>query len=178
MRKLIAGCLLTLDGVHDAPRSFAGPYFDATAAEQSLAQLNRSDAMLMGRNTYDYFAAAWPNESGPYPDRVNAIRKYVFSSTLKTSEWNNSVLVKDDPVAAIAELKREGGGDLVIYGCGQLTQTLLAHNLVDELNVSLYPVVHGSGHSMLRPGVAPQRLTLASVHSQQSGVVSLTYVKA
>jgi dihydrofolate reductase len=178
MRKLIAGCLLTLDGVHDAPRSFAGPYFDAAAAEQSLAQLNRSDAMLMGRNTYDYFASAWPNEAGPYPDRVNAIRKYVFSSTLTASEWHNSVLVKDDPVAAITELKREGGGDLVIYGCGQLTQTLLAHDLVDELNVSLYPVIHGSGQSMLRPAVAPQRLTLASVHSEQSGVVSLKYVKA
>src|SRR5687767_2152454 len=104
MRRLIVGCLLTLDGVHGSPRSWAGPFFDANAAQESLEQLQRADAMLMGRNTYEYFAAAWPLQSGPYPDRVNAIRKYVFSSTLKSADWQNSVLVDDDPVAAVTRL--------------------------------------------------------------------------
>jgi dihydrofolate reductase len=177
MRRLIVGCLLTLDGVHGAPRSWAGPFFDATAAQKSLEQLDRSDAMLMGRNTYEYFAAAWPHESGAYPDRVNAIRKYVFSSTLKATDWTNSVLLDEDPVAAVTRLKHEGGGDLVIYGCGQLAQTLLARDLVDELNVSLYPVIQGDGETMVRPGATSKRLTLASVRRNDAGVVSLTYVK-
>jgi dihydrofolate reductase len=178
MRKLKVGCLLTLDGVHDAPRSFAGPFFDAAAARESLEQLDRSDAMLMGRNTYEYFAAAWPYESGPYPDRVNAIRKYVFSSTLKTTEWNNSVLVDEDPVATVTRLKADGEGDLVIYGAGRLAQTLLEHNLVDELNVTLYPVIHGSGQTMLRPGATSTRLTLSSMSRNDAGTISLTYRKA
>jgi dihydrofolate reductase len=177
MRRLIVGCLLTLDGVHDSPRSFAGPFFDSSAAQESLEQLQHTDAMLMGRNTYEYFAAAWPHESGPYPDRINAIRKYVFSSTLTWTDWNNSVLVKEDPVAAVTRLKLEGDGDLVIYGCGRLSQTLLEHDLVDELNVSLFPLIRGTGETLLRPGATSQRLNLVSVSRNPTGVVSLTYVK-
>jgi dihydrofolate reductase len=175
MRRLLVGCLLTLDGVHDAPRSWAGPYFDADAARQSLDQLERTDAMLMGAGTYRYFATTWPYESGPYPDRMNAIRKHVFSSTLTSTEWNNSVLVRDDPVAAVTRLKAEGGGDLVVYGCGRLSQTLLDHDLVDELTVSLFPVIQGSGRTMQRTD--PRRLELVSVTRNPVGTVSLTYVR-
>lgn len=178
MRRLIVGCLLTLDGVHDAPRSWAGPFFDANAAKASIEQLEHTDAMLMGRNTYEYFAAAWPYESGPYPDRINAIRKYVFSSNLKSVDWNNTVLINEDPVQAVSRMKAEGDGDLVIYGCGQLSQSLLEHDLVDELNVSLYPIIQGSGRPMHTTAATSQRLRLVSVSRNDIGTVSLKYVKA
>ncbi|GAA3383931.1 dihydrofolate reductase family protein [Cryptosporangium minutisporangium] len=177
MRNLIVGCLLTLDGVHEAPRNWAGPFFDAAAAQESLEQLNRSDAMLMGRNTYEYFASAWPYESGPYPDRVNAIRKYVFSSTLQRAEWNNAVLIDEDPVSAVRRLKREGDGDLVIYGFGRLSHALLARDLVDEVRLTIYPVLQGGGETMPRLGGVPTRLSLVSVERSESGVVSLDYRK-
>lgn len=175
MRKLIVGCLVTLDGVHGEPRSWASPYFDDDAARRSLQALLRSDAMLMGRTTYEYFAPAWPTASGPYADRVNAIRKYVFSSTLKSTQWNNSTIVDGDPVAAVAELKRDGGGDLTIYGYGRLAQTLLEHDLVDELHVSVHPIVLGSGISMFRPGSRNMPLRLTSVEEHPTGVTTLSY---
>ncbi|TDD66344.1 dihydrofolate reductase [Jiangella aurantiaca] len=178
MRKLRVGCLVTLDGVHGNPRSWAFPYFDAEAGEKSLAQLQRSDAMLMGRTTYEYFVQSWPNETGPYPDRVNEIRKYVFSSTLTTTTWTNSVVVGDDPVGAVAELKQQGDGDLVVYGFGRLARTLLDHGLVDELAVSVFPMLHGSGEPLFRPGSAPHHLDLAAVERSATGVVTLTYVPA
>jgi dihydrofolate reductase len=178
MRRLVVGCLLTLDGVHEAPRSWAGPFFDEAAARESLEQLERTDAMLMGRNTYEYFAEAWPHDSGPYADRVNAIRKYVFSSTLESAGWNNSVVLDEDPVSAVTRLKSGGGGDLVIYGFGRLSRTLLDHDLVDELKVSLYPVLHGSGATMLQPGATSTQLELVSMSRNAAGAVSLTYMKA
>lgn len=177
MRKLRVGCLVTLDGVHGSPRSWASPYFDDEAAEKSLAQLRHSDAMLMGRSTYEYFVQSWPHETGPYPDRVNEIRKYVFSSTLTTATWTNAVVVADDPADAVAELKRRGDGDLVVYGFGRFARTLLDHDLVDELAVSVLPVLHGSGDLLFRPGAAPRHLDLASVERSGSGVVTLTYAR-
>jgi dihydrofolate reductase len=170
MRRLIVGYLATLDGVRDSPRSWAGPYFDAQSAEESLAQLNRSDAMLMGRATYEYFAQAWPQAEGAYPDRVNAIRKYVFSRTLADPAWHNSVLVREDPVTAVADLKRQGTGDLVIYGYGRLARTLLEHDLVDEVSVTLFPILHGNGETS-------RHLTLASADTRPTGAVSLRYLR-
>lgn len=178
MRKLRVGCLITLDGVHGSPRSWAFPYFDAEAAEKSLAQLHHSDAMLMGRTTYEYFVQSWPNETGPYPDRVNEIRKYVFSSTLTASTWTNAVVVAGDPVGAVAELKRQGDGDLVVYGLGRLARTLLDHDLVDELAVSVFPVLYGSGDPLFAAGHAPHHLDLAAVERSATGVVTLTYTRS
>jgi dihydrofolate reductase len=177
MRRLIVGYLATLDGVHDSPRSWAGPYFDDQAAEEALAQLHRSDAMLMGRTTYEYFAQAWPQAEGAYADRVNAIRKYVFSGTLSDPAWHNSEVVRADPVTAVADLKRQGTGDFVIYGYGRLAQTLLEHDLVDEVSVSLFPILHGGGETVARSGGAPKHLTLASADTRPNGVVSLRYVR-
>jgi len=170
MRKLIVGSLLSVNGVRDKPQSWAGPHFDDTAAEKSLAQLEHTDAMLMGRGTYEYFAASWPNATGPYADRVNAIRKYVFSSTLRETTWTNSTLIHDDAVAAVTKLKQEGGGDLVIYGHGKLAQSLLEAGLVDELQVSLHPAVADAG--------GPRSLDLTALERRPNGVVVLSYVPA
>jgi dihydrofolate reductase len=177
MRKLIVSSLVSLDGIYGDPQSWAGDYFDEQAAAESLAVLLESDAMLMGRNTYEYFAPAWSSPSGPYLERINEIRKYVFSSTLTTADWNNTKLISGDPVAAVRELKQQGDGHLVIYGYGQLAQTLLEHGLVDELNVVVNPVILGSGTALFRPGKRTN-LRLVSVKQRDNGVVTLSYANA
>ena len=110
MRKLIVSSLVSLDGVHGDPQSWAGDLFDEQAAEESLAVLLDSDAMLMGKNTYEYFAPAFSSSSGPYLERINQMRKYVFSSTLTAANWNNTTIIPGDPAAAVRELKQHGTG--------------------------------------------------------------------
>ncbi|MGH3169935.1 MAG: dihydrofolate reductase family protein [Trebonia sp.] len=176
MRSLIVSSLVSIDGVRGDPQSWIGDYFDQQAAEESLAVLLESDAMLMGRNTYEYFAPAWSSPSGPYLERINEMRKYVFSSTLTTADWNNTTIVPGDPAAAVRELKEQGDKNLVIYGYGQLTQTLLEHGLVDTLNFVINPVVAGTGTAPFRPGKRTD-LRLVSVTQRRNGVVILSYAK-
>jgi dihydrofolate reductase len=176
MRKLIVGSLVSLDGVYGDPRSWASAYFDDEAAEKSRQRLMDSEAMLMGRNTYEYFAPAWSAMTGPYPDRINAIRKYVFSSTLSSASWNNSTIVSGDPVPAVAALKEQDGADLVIYGYTRLAQALLEHDLVDELDFWVHPVVLGGGTPLFRPGKL-KALRLISAEAHPTGVVSLRYTR-
>jgi dihydrofolate reductase len=177
MRDLIVSSLVSLDGVHGDPQSWAGDHFDQQAAEESLAALLDCDAMLMGRNTYDYLAPAWSSPSGPYLERVNEMRKYVFSSTLTAADWNNTRIIPGDPVAAVRELKEQGDRHLMIYGYGQLAQTLLEHGLVDKLNFVVNPVVVGSGTALLRPGQRTD-LRLVSVTERRNGAVTLSYAYA
>jgi dihydrofolate reductase len=177
MRKLIVSSLVSLDGIYGDPQSWVGDYFDEQAAEQSLAVLLDSDAMLMGRNTYEYFAPAWSSPSGPYLERINQMRKYVFSTTLTAADWNNTMIIPGDPVAAVRELKEQGDGHLVIYGYGQLAQALLEHGLVDQLNFVINPVMVGSGITLFRPGKRTS-LRLVSVTERRNGVVTLSYANA
>jgi dihydrofolate reductase len=174
MRKVIVANLMSLDGVQTDPRSWASAYFDDEAAASSLEQLRSADAMLMGRGTYEYFAPAWPKATGPYADRVNTIRKYVFSSTLTNADWTNSTIVSGDPVKEVAELKSGGTGALVIYGYTRLAQTLHEHDLVDELKFGVHPVMLGTGVPLFRPG-RTRELRLADVERKATGVVVLTY---
>ena len=176
MRKLTIGALVTLDGVQHEPRSWAGPYFDDTAAAESLAKLLEADAMLMGRRTYEYFAPAWPQATGPYADRVNAIPKHVFSRTLESVDWTGATLVRDDVVRSVRELKEQGGGDLVVYGFGRLGRTLLEHDLVDVLDLWVHPVLQGGAEAPVWTA-APLPLTLTGVRQRPNGVVSLTYTR-
>jgi dihydrofolate reductase len=110
MRKLIVSSLVSLDGIHGDPQSWVGEFFDEQAVQESLATLLDSDAMLMGRNTYEYFAPAWSSPSGPYLERINEMPKYVFSSTLTAADWNNTTIIPGDPVATVRELKDRGSG--------------------------------------------------------------------
>ena len=176
MRRLIVSSLVSLDGVHGDPQSWIGDYFDQQAVEESLAVLLESDAMLMGRNTYEYFAPAWSSPSGPYLERINEMRKYVFSSTLTAADWNNTTIIPGDPVSAVRELKAQGDKNLVIYGYGQLAQTLLEHSLVDTLNFAISPVMIGSGTALFRPGKRTN-LRLVSVTERRNGVVALSYAE-
>lgn len=178
MRKLIVSSLVSLDGVHADPQSWVGDYFDEQAVEESLAALLDSDAMLMGRNTYDYFAPALASPSGPYLKRLNDMPTYVFSSTLTASEpRSNTTVVPGDPVPAVRELKERGDGHLMIYGYGRLARTLLDHGLVDKLNFAVNPVMVGSGTPLFRTGKRTN-LRLVSVGERRNGVVTLSYANA
>jgi dihydrofolate reductase len=174
MRKMIESTLVSLDGVIGDPMSWANEYFDAQAATLSLEQLRRSDAMLMGRNTYEMFAAAWPASSGDYAERMNEIPKYVFSNTLAEANWTNTTIVRGDVATAVRELKEQGEGDLVMYGHGPLGQALLDNRLLDELRLWIHPVVVGHGTLMYRPD-ATAKLRLLGTEARANGVVVLTY---
>jgi dihydrofolate reductase len=172
MRRIINSAFVSLDGVTHDPRAWA--VFDADAGDEAAESLKALDGMLMGRGTYEYFAHVMPQATGPYADAINSIRKYVFSSTLERADWNNSTIIRGDVVAAVTELKRQGGGDLTMYGYGQLNQTLLENQLVDEIRFSVHPVlaggqVAGGGNRRAVP------LTLLGTTRSPSGVVALTY---
>src|SRR5919108_236329 len=119
MRKLLTSFLMTVNGVIGNPHEWAAE-FDKDAVERALDQLRKSDAMLMGRRTYEIFSELWPASSGAYPEAINAINKYVFSNTLEEAGWNNVTIVNGDPAPQVAKIKEEGDGDLVLYGHGML----------------------------------------------------------
>jgi dihydrofolate reductase len=177
MRKVIESTLVSLDGVIGDPQVWANEYFDDEATALAQQQLLMTDAMLMGRRTYEIFAATWPAYTSAYADRMNNIRKYVFSSTLDTAEWSNSVIIGDDPGHAVAELKQQGDGDLVMYGHGPLGQALLEQHLLDELRLWIHPVLVGRGTLLFREG-ASAASNLATTQTLTSGVVILTYQAA
>jgi len=174
MRKLIESTLISVDGVIGDPHGFASRYFDAAAAQRSLAQLQRSDAMLMGRTTYQGFERLWPSLSGAYPERVNGMQKYVFSSKLERADWTNTEIVRGDVARAVEQLKREGDGDLILYGHGQLGQSLLAHGLLDELHLLVSPVFVGQGRLAFQAGLSAD-LKLVSAAALPTGAVQLVY---
>src|SRR5262245_28875717 len=115
MRKIIESALVSLDGVFGDPHVWATEYFDQEAEGYALELLSSAEAMLMGRRTYEFFAAAFPHRTGAYGDRINAIPKYVFSNTLKKADWNNSTIIGGDVLTEAAKLKQQDGDDLVIY---------------------------------------------------------------
>jgi len=174
MRKLEIATLMSLDGVVSDPQSWAERYFDAEAVEQSLRRLETADAFLMGRGSYEYFLPTWPKAQGAYMGRLNAMPKYVFSSTLERADWHNTRVVAGDVVEAVRQLKADGSGDLVAYGFGQLSQTLLEHDMVDELTFFIHPIIVGNGRPLDGPG-APKHLSLRRCEARSSGVLAVSY---
>ena len=173
MRKITESTFVSLDGVTEDPRAWAMGYFDEDAQEAALEQLQASDGMLMGRGTYEYFAAALPTGS-PYADAINAIRKYVFSSSLERADWNNSTIIRDDPVTAVNELKEQDGRPLIMYGHGRLSQTLLEHHLLDEIRFAVHPLLlagRAAGHGTEQT----PKLKLIAATPLPTGVVGLAY---
>jgi len=128
----------------------------------------------MGRNTYEVFAKIWPGRIHPWADRINAIPKYVFSSTLEKAEWNNTTIVRGEVVAEVTKLKQQEGRDLLIYGHGLLAETLLKHHLLDVLDLSIHPLVVGQGKQFFREG-ENAKLRLVAAKSFSKGIVKLTY---
>jgi dihydrofolate reductase len=159
---VVLSSLTTADGVRDEPMSWMGDLFDADAVKGSIAQLTESDAFLMGRGSYDYFAPAWSGGGNPYLDALAAMPKYVFSATLPGTDWANTTIVRTDAVATVRDLPGTG----VLYGFGRLAQALLAAGLVEEVRFGVHPVT-------VQPARTPLRLL--DVERRDNGAVVLRY---
>jgi dihydrofolate reductase len=182
-RRIINSTYLTLDGVVEEPHLWPSVGSDDTGMGEAIQTelLMACDAVLMGRHTYDGFAPVWPTRSGdPYSERINAIRKYVVSSTLADPQWNNTTIIDGDVVGAISELKRMPGMDIVQYGFGDVTALLLNHGLLDEIRLWLHPLFLGTA----RPGdllfreCRPTGFELADATALRNGIIVLTYRNA
>lgn len=175
MRKLIASAFLSLDGVMEEP-AWTAPYRNDDSSAFKRAELFASDALVLGRVTYQGFAQAWPSQTDEqgFADRMNSLPKYVASRTLTSTEWQNTTVLGPDVEAEVAALRAQDGGDLLMYGSGQLTRFLLQRDLVDQLNLLVYPLTVGTGKRLF--GEAPARLRLIESRAFSSGVVLLQYV--
>lgn len=173
MRKLVVTEFLSLDGVMEAP-GWTFPYWNDEIAAFKGEETNASDALLLGRVTYQGFAAAWPESKDEGAEYFNNVRKYVVSTTLNTVEWNNSELIKHNVVDVITHLKQQDGQDLTVHGSATLVQTLMQHDLVDRYRLLVYPVVVGKGKRLFNEG-ATATLKLVESRSFSSGVVALIY---
>ena len=174
MRKIIESTLVTLDGVIEDPAKWAGDYLDPAFQKGALERLLESDAMLMGRKTYELLARDWVAQKDDFANRINGIRKYVFSSTLVKADWNNSIVIKSDAVAEVRKLKAQTGKDLAVYGHGRFAQSLLASGLLDEIRLSVFPLFVGSG-TLLFSAREPTLLQLIDATSLPTGIVVMRY---
>ena len=175
MRKVIAAEYLTLDGVMENP-AWTSPYFNDELGQAQHELLFASDALLLGRITYEGFAAAWPgmtDEQG-FADRMNSLPKYVASRTLATASWN-ARLIEGDVAAGVARLKQEPGQNLLLYGSGQLAEYLRQHGLIDEYRLMVFPTVLGSGKRLFSAETTTSGLALVSSQTTSTGVLILTY---
>jgi dihydrofolate reductase len=173
MRKIVVTEFLSLDGVMEDP-GWTFPYWNDEIAKFKGDESSASDALLLGRVTYQGFAAAWPNskdEGAPY---FNSVRKYVVSTTLNKAEWNNSTLIKDNVVEELTKLKQQDGKDITVHGSGTLVQTLIQHDLVDRYRLLVYPVVLGKGKRLFQDG-SKTNLKLVDSQTFSTGVVGLVY---
>ena len=177
MRKIIESTLVSADGVVGSPPLWAMDYRDEEVTRDALERLSGSDAMLMGRGTYELFATIWPDQTDDFAQRINGIRKYVFSSTLASADWSNSTIVRGDVLSEIARIKEQDGGDLALFGHGRLAQTLLENGLIDELRLSIHPVLAGVGLPQFSNGHKTP-LKLVSAKTFTTGVVVLSYQRA
>lgn len=175
MRKVIVTEFLTLDGVYEEVSPWRDGYHPDDGAFKR-DELFASGALLLGRVTYDGFAAYWPTATGTFAERMNSLPKYVATTTRTTLAWNATPL-GGDVVAAVQALKRQDGDPLLVYGSGTFAQTLLRHGLVDELRLMVFPVVLGHGKRLFADGDT-LRLELASSRDLGSGVLLLTYTPA
>jgi dihydrofolate reductase len=177
MRKVVVSEFVSLDGVIEHPMWT----FEFGCKEQDqfkFDEMKASDALLLGRVTYDGFAASWPNmieETGEYGEMMNGYPKYVVSTTLDQAEWNNSSVIKDNIVEEINKLKQQPGRDILVFGSGVLVKTLMKHDLIDEYRLMMFPVVVGGGQKLFADGLDKKPLKLADTKTLSSGVVVLTY---
>jgi dihydrofolate reductase len=191
MRKLVVMLFISLDGVMQAPGgpeedtaggfAYGGwtvPYFDDFLGRVMGEQMGVPFALLLGRRTYEIFAAYWPKVSSPDDIGLNVAKKYVASRTLAKLDWNNSELIKGDVAEAVLKLKEEDGPEIQVHGSGNLIQTLLRHDLVDELRLKIYPLTLGAGKRLFGEGAIPAAFTLLRSETSPSGVIVATYTRA
>jgi dihydrofolate reductase len=181
MRKVMVSEFLTLDGVMEASEEWQPPYVSDDIAEEIRTSIHASEAFLLGRVTYEMFAAYWPlqtnNEFG-IADKLNSGRKFVVSSTLQRVEWNNSTLIKGNPAEKVRELKQQPGGNITVFGSGTLVQSLMQAGLIDEYRLMVHPIVLGRGKRLFNDGMEATGLGLVEAQAFNSGVVLLRYQTA
>ena len=175
MRNVNARLFVTLDNIIETPENWVRADDDMFAAME--ADYAQSDTLLLGRRTYETFAASWPQRGSEVPnaDWMNNTRKYVASTTLKSPEWNNSVVIEGDVGEAVSRLKQEEGKDILVNGSGALVRTLIKERLLDELRLLVHPIVVVSGRRLFGATGNPVELELADSRSFANGVIALTY---
>jgi len=188
MRKVVVSEYVTADGVMEDPGGAEGfehggwsfQFWSDESAKFKFDELFASDALLLGRVTYEGFAKAWPamtDEQG-FADRMNSLPKFVVSTTLEKAEWNNSRLIKGNIPEEIAGLKQQPGQDILVGGSRRLVHTLMQHDLIDEYRLLVHPVVLGSGKRLFAEGSGKKALKLIDTKAFSSGVVALSYQPA
>jgi dihydrofolate reductase len=180
MRKIVARLFMSLDGVVESPEKWPLRYVDDEVGEAIDAAAAESDALLLGRRTYEEFAAVWPglNSDLPMADYMNNMPKHVVSRTLDRVEWANSSLVDGDVADAVSELKRRPGRNIQIAGSPTLVRSLLRDGLLDELDLLVHPIVIGGGKRLFEDGSYGTTLELVDSRRFRTGVLSLTYAPA
>ena len=187
MGKIVVTEFVSLDGVIQAPGGgeeyeHAGWTFAIERGDEGekfkLDETMNSEALLLGRVTYEGFAAAWPKMKGEFADKFNGMPKYVVSSTLQDPAWHNTTVLAGDVVDEVAKLRDRLDGEIVVHGSAQLAQSLIEHGLVDELRLMLFPVVLGRGKRLFGETSDKHRLTLTDSRTVGDGVAILTYARA
>jgi dihydrofolate reductase len=184
MGKIVVTEFVSLDGVMEDPGGsedfkHGGWSFEFSRGEEGdkfkLDEAMQSEALLLGRKTYEGFADAWPSREGEFADKFNNMPKYVVSSTLSDPDWNNSTVIDGNLAQAVAKLTEEHDGDVVVHGSGQLAQSLLDQDLVDELRLMVFPVVLGSGKRLFGDTSDKKPLRLTDSKTVGDGVAILVY---
>ena len=189
MRKLVVNTFMSLDGVMQSP---GGPDEDPTGGfayggwganyfdDEMMERVSESGPyeLLLGRGTYEIFAAHWPHDEGPIADQLNSTRKHVASRTLDSVDWNNSTLITGGVAEYVAELKRQNGPEIQVHGSVGLIQTLLEHDLIDEYRLWIFPLVLGKGKRFFGAGTIPGGMKLVDSAVSKTGVTINTYERA
>src|ERR1700730_1630182 len=182
MRKIVNATYMTLDGDISNMQDWHFDYFGDQATKAAADQLGASDALIMGRKTYEGFSSAWSQRAGAdeFADRMNNIRKYVVSSTLDSADWTNTTVISGDVATEVRKLKEQPGANILQYGFGEVTRLLLANGLLDEFRVWLHPVLSGkaSPTELLYRDDGQTRFDLVDTDVHSTGLVILTYVPA
>src|SRR5215216_329649 len=178
MRKVVVSEFVSLDGVIEDPR-WTFRFMSEERENFKFDELSASDALLLGRVTYEGFAVAWPRmteQAGEYADMMNGYPKHVVSTTLEEPlEWNNSTLIEGDVAEEVSGLKRQPGKDILVFGSGNLVNTLMEHDLIDEYRLMIFPIIVRSGRRLFADGIEERVLDLVNTETFGSGVVVLTY---
>jgi dihydrofolate reductase len=187
MGKIVITENVSLDGVIEDPTgleglSVGGWFWETDRGKDgenfTLDKTLDTEALLLGRRSYGFFAATWPSRGGELADRMNSLPKYVVSSTLEDPDWNNSAVLKGDVVSEVSKLKRELNGEIVVLGSPQLARTLIEHDLVDELRLLVYPVVLGAGARLFGETSDKKPMRLVDTQTVGDGIAILTYEAA
>ena len=173
--------VITLDGYFEGNQnwdlSFHNVIWGHELEKLSIEQLNSADYLVFGRVTYEGMADYWRKEEGEIADLMNKIPKLVFSKTLESADWNNTILIKENASAEIKKFKEEGGSDMYVFGSANLSETFIHDGLFDEYRIGIAPVILGSGRPLFKPGISSKNLSLVSSQQLLTGGVVLKYTK-